>query len=98
VGYSSETWDGAVVGCEEVAVGPAEEKGRVRTPPRVFIHGERGTMRALPGKHDDRVVAFTLANIAISEKEPGEIVTLSLPSTVAHGKAALVSLFNRTWA
>jgi hypothetical protein len=55
-------------------------------------------MRALPGKHDDRVMAFALANTAISEKEPGEIVTPELPSTVPHGKAALVSLFNRTMA
>jgi hypothetical protein len=33
-------------------------------------------MAALPGKHDDRVMALALANIAIREKDIGEIAIL----------------------
>jgi hypothetical protein len=34
---------------------------------RVFVHGERGTMAAMKGHHDDRVIAFSLANLACHE-------------------------------
>lgn len=30
---------------------------------RVFVHGERGKMGAMPGKHDDRVMALSLAHM-----------------------------------
>jgi hypothetical protein len=29
-----------------------------------YVHGDRGIMGALPGKHDDRVIALSLANLA----------------------------------
>lgn len=34
---------------------------------RVFVHGERGKMAAMPGNHDDRVIALALANLACHE-------------------------------
>lgn len=34
---------------------------------RVFVHGERGTMAAMPGNKDDRVMALALANIGCRE-------------------------------
>src|SRR5258706_300932 len=34
---------------------------------RTFVHGERGKMGGLPGKHDDRVMAISLANIGAKE-------------------------------
>lgn len=34
---------------------------------RVFVHGERGTMAAMPGNKDDRVIALSLANLACRE-------------------------------
>jgi hypothetical protein len=40
-----------------------EEVGVLRT----FVHGERGKMGTLPGKHDDRVMALASANIAAPE-------------------------------
>jgi hypothetical protein len=30
---------------------------------RNFVHGEQGKMGGLPGRHDDRLMALTLANI-----------------------------------
>jgi hypothetical protein len=33
-------------------------------------------MGALPGKHDDRVMALALANMTIREKQVGDIVIL----------------------
>jgi hypothetical protein len=43
---------------------------------RVFVHGERGSIGALPGKHDDRVMALSLANMAVREKPVGDIIIL----------------------
>lgn len=34
---------------------------------RVFVHGERGTMSAMQGSKDDRVISLALANIACHE-------------------------------
>ncbi len=34
---------------------------------RVFVHGERGTMAAMKGNHDDRVIALSLSNLACHE-------------------------------
>lgn len=41
---------------------------------RTFVHGERGKMAALPGKHDDRTMALGLVNIASREGRMGEII------------------------
>ena len=35
---------------------------------RTFVHGERGKMGGLPGKHDDRVMALSLASIAARQE------------------------------
>lgn len=34
---------------------------------RTYVHGERGIMGAMPGKHDDRVISLALANLACRE-------------------------------
>lgn len=41
---------------------------------RTFVHGERGKMGGQPGKHDDRVMALSLANVAAGESGIGEIL------------------------
>src|SRR5207244_259319 len=38
---------------------------------RTFVHGERGKMAGLPGKHDDRVMSLSLANMAVRQPEVG---------------------------
>src|SRR2546423_8862717 len=41
---------------------------------RTFVHGERGKMGGLPGKHDDRVMALSLANVGAKESGLGSIL------------------------
>lgn len=43
---------------------------------RTFVHGERGSMAAIKGSHDDRVMALSLANLAAHQAGLGEIVIL----------------------
>lgn len=43
---------------------------------RTFVHGERGKMGGQPGKHDDRVMALSLASIAAKRIEIGDIVII----------------------
>lgn len=42
---------------------------------RTYVHGERGKMGGLPGKHDDRVIALALANMAAKESRMGDIIS-----------------------
>lgn len=50
----------------------AETYGELRT----FVHGERGKMGAVQGRHDDRVMALALANVAARQPGFHEIVFL----------------------
>lgn len=61
---------------------PGPRRRQVRPAPpetfeelRTFVHGRRGKLAALPGKHDDRVMALALANVAAKEASAlGELV------------------------
>jgi hypothetical protein len=41
-----------------------------------FVHGERGKMAGLPEKHDDRVMALSLANVVVKQGGSGDILFL----------------------
>ena len=41
---------------------------------RTFVHGERGKMGGLPGRHDDRVMGLSLANVAAKQGGIGSIL------------------------
>ena len=43
---------------------------------RTFVHGERGKMGGISGKHDDRVMALSLANIAAKQSGMGDLLIL----------------------
>lgn len=43
---------------------------------RTFVHGERGKMGGISGKHDDRVMALSLANIAVKGSGMGDLLIL----------------------
>jgi hypothetical protein len=43
---------------------------------RTLVHGERGSVAAIKGSHDDRVMALSLANIGAQQTISSEIVFL----------------------
>jgi hypothetical protein len=43
---------------------------------RTFVHGERGKLVGQQGKHDDRVMALSLANIAARQAGIGEMLVV----------------------
>lgn len=47
---------------------------RITDKLRPFVDGERGKLEARPGRHDGRLMAQALANVAVSQGGGGDIL------------------------